>query len=275
MKSSKFRKFFTGVEIILCIALLLGAGSGVANYNQKRRIKNLSADNVTQAVKIDGLVLKIDEVNKKKDQIIEKKEEIEDKLKAQASTGFSILYEQAADIKDEHPSPYTKTHLETAKEYIKVWGYDGIARIIKWQSDLIQTQLQETKKLMEKEQELRKEYLEYKVVAEKQLITAKYETEEHIKTASSLKQKVDEFMGANDWLQTLIRYGIIGGIIYVFVSFGGFGLLFRSASKHKQVKNKLVKAVKIFSEVDDVGNETMCRVMKGHGIDLDKEDDDV
>jgi len=276
MKSSKFKRlFFSGVEIVLLLAFLFSAGSGAVNYTQKRRIDKLTTENVNQSVKIDGLVLKIDDINKKKDGIIEEKQIVEDKLKKQAAMGFSILYEQAVDVNNEYSSPFTNTHLETAKEYIKLWGYESIARIIKWQSEQIQEQMKETRRLMEKENSLRTEYLQYKAETQKVIYETKEETEKHKLTAQSLKSKVDEFMGANNWLQSLIRMIVIGGVIYVFLSFGGIGMLMRTSNRNKRQKNKLVKAVKTFTAVDDIGNETMCRVMKGSGIDLDKEDDDI
>jgi len=279
------RRYMTGIEIVVCVLLVGVLGSGTFNFTQKRRIKKLTAENVEQATEIKNLVQEVKQINNKKDAIVEQKEKVEDEIKDKASEGFSILYEQAKDIKAEHPSTFTQAHFDTAKAYVEVWGYKAIAGVIKWQHEQIQKQIEETKKAMERESQLRHEYLLYKDQTSKKLRDTQAKANEHEEMAKGLKNKVENFMSNLDSMTSLRNWLIAVIVVSVFVYFGGLKYVKKKLNdkifekdeevkKYRRKKNKMVRAMKTFVSVDEHGNETMERVTKAQGIDLAEEDDD-
>jgi hypothetical protein len=278
------RKLFTGIEILLVVAILGAAGGGLSSWKNKRALNRTAQQNVEQAVTIDKLATKVQVVNEQKDKAVAQLQDVEEQLKAKASTGFSILYEQSEDIAKEHPSTYTEVHRKTAKDYVKVWGYDAMARIIKWQQDQIEKQLSDTKKLMAEKEILKTQYLEYKIETEKVIGETKSEAENHRRTAEDLKSKVSNFLEENGLLNKLLFWGAIGGGAYLFITFGGIPLFFSAKrkaiaqvqeqlQKEKLKKKDAMKTIKAFKAANDDGNETMDKITKSLGLDLDKDDD--
>lgn len=276
-----YKKFFTGVEIALVLAILYGAGAGLKNYSDKRTVRNLTTENVKQAEQIRDLTVKVEELNNKKDELVEEKTKVETQLRTKASEGFSILYEQASDINKQNSTAFTDAHLETAKDYVQVWGYQAMAQLIKWQQDAIRNNLEETKALMRKNQELEKEYQDYKFRTSEEIIKTKTEAKKHEELAKTLQNKVSDFLNENNWLNKLIFWIVIGGIGYLVFSLGGFGLLFKSrttalsaAQYYRRRKNAVAQAIKTFTEVNDDGNDTMFRIIKSSDNTMVEEDDE-
>jgi hypothetical protein len=283
-KNKIIKRFFTGIEIALIVVLIGGAGLGVSNFKQKRALKKSAAQNAEQAVQIDKLVVTVDEVNKKKDEVAGKLHAVEEEIKAKASTGFSILYEQAVDIEKDHPSTYTEVHTKTAKELVKVWGYDAMARIIKWQQDQIAAQIQETKRLMNEKDKLKTEYLEYKVKTTNVINETKGKAEEHRQHAETLKGQVSNYLSENGWLNKVLFWAMIGGGGYLFVTFGGIPLFFsmknkavrqvqEQLQKEKEKKKDAMKSIKAFKAANQDGNDTMDRILTSMKVDAEKDDD--
>jgi len=272
---------FSGIEIFL-VALLVGnVVSGVGNFMQKKRINTLSTQNEKQAEKIVTLVDNVQKLNIEKDNIVDERDDVQEKLKKKVATGFSVLYEQAKDIRNEYDSTFTGVHLDTAKKFVEQWGYEAIAQVIKWQQDAIQKQIQETKLLMQREFELKQAYTEYKSKTEVEIISLKSSAEQHKLTATSLNDKVKEFVAQNNWLSQIVKYTIIGGVVYLVFTFGSFGFLLKKKSKiqeevkrEKRKRIKTNKAIRTFKNIDDVGNDTMNKVLESLGIDIEEEDDD-
>jgi hypothetical protein len=284
MSRKKIVKFFTGIELVLILTVLGGGWLGVENYKDKKELKKTAQQNVEQAVHIEELTHKVEEVNQQKDLVVVELQKVEEEIKDKAATGFSILYEQAEDIDEEHSSTYTKVHKQTAKDLVKVWGYDAMAKLIKWQQDQIKAQISETKKLMEEKEKLKVEYLEYKVKTEQVIGQTKTEAEEHRRTAESLKGEISNFMDKNGWLQGIIKWLIIGTGVYVFITFGGIPLFFRLKNKaisqvqeqlikEKTKKKDAMKSIKAFKAANDDGNDTMDRILASMQVDADKDDD--
>lgn len=280
MKNQMIKKLFTGTEIFALILLVFGVGSSAVNITNKKRLDRLGQENVEQATQIKELVGKVEEVNKKKDDIVEKKDIIEKELKKKASEGFSILYEQAVDVDKENATDMTSTHLYTAKEYVKVWGYEAMAQLIKWQQGMIDKQLADTRKLMQEKKQLEQEYQTYRIKTQEEILKTKDESIKHEENARNLQNKLSTFLAENSWLSNLMFWGCIIGGVYVFFSFGGIGLLFKSRSNaiqaaqhYRRKKNAAVQAIKTFTLVNDDGNETMERIINS-GDDIEIEEDD-
>jgi len=278
------KRLVTGIEIVLIISLALGGLSGLGNYRQKKKLKDMSQQNVEQAQQIETLTEKVDAANDQKDAKVEELQANEEKLENQVKLGFSVLYEQAVDIEEEHPSTYTKAHTQTAKEYVKVWGYDALAGIIKWQQEQIAAQLDETKRLMEEKQQLKTEYLEYKVKTKDLIHETKNEAKEHRNHAQTLKDDITDHLANNSWLSNVIWYLAIGTGIYFFITMGGLPLFFKlknnainkiqeQLAEEKKKKSKALKGIKTFKAANQEGNETMDKLLGALGVDLDDDDD--
>jgi hypothetical protein len=168
------------------------------------------------------------------------------------------------------------------KQYVSVWGYQAMAKVIKWQHDSILEHTKQTKELMEKEKQLRQEYENYKLQTVQQIEQTKMETEKHKSLASSLNDKMIAFTAQNDWLSNVIFWVVIGAGAYLFISFGGMGLLAKakkdaveSAQHYRRKKNQMVKAVKTFTLVNAEGNDTMSKIIDASDdLDMEEEPED-
>jgi cell division protein FtsB len=156
------KRFFTGIEIALTVALLTSLGLGFKNFKDRKKIQQLSETNTEQAEELSDLTEKVELLNNQKDNIVEKKDRVNAELKKEAGKGFSVLYEQSLDVHAENPTNMTQEHIDTAQAYVKVWGYDAMAKVIKWQQAQITATLQRTEQLMKEKEKLQQEYLLYK-----------------------------------------------------------------------------------------------------------------
>jgi cellobiose-specific phosphotransferase system component IIA len=278
------RKFFTGLEVLVVVAILTAGATGFSSWKNKNELKQAAGKNAEQAVVIDKLVTKIEEVNKQKDMVVVELQQVEEEIKEKVKTQFSVLYEQAVDIDDEQSSTFTRAHKETAKGYVKLWGYDAMAKIIKWQQEQIDAQMNETRRLLEEKHKLKAEYLEYKASTEKVIGETKLKAETHRMDAESLKAKVSDYLSQNSWLNQLVSWLLIGTGIYLFVTFGGIPLFFAMKNKAiKQVQEELLKeknkkkdamkTIRAFKAANDDGNDTMNRILSSMKIDAEKDDD--
>lgn len=264
--------FMTGVEIAILVLLLGGGASlGLKNHKNNKDLKENAKLNEEQAKKIDELQGKLVELNKEKDKLSDEYIEKEEKLKKEVATGFSIAYEQAKDIVDENATPFTEQHEETLKGYVQVFGYEPIAKLIKWQADEIKRQQEYTKQLLDEQQKIKQQLHDAKVDFSAQLDASKKETEAHKLTATKLESEVASFLKENGTLNKIVEWLAIGVAIYFFISLGGVGLLMRTASKAKQDYRDTKRAIKTFTQVNDDGNDTMEAIVRSSNIDLDKD----
>jgi hypothetical protein len=276
------RRYFTGVEVILGICILLGGASGMKHYKDKRKMRNMAEENAEQAQVIDKLVIDLTDINKKKDEAEAKHEEAHKEVKKKAAEGFSVLYEQSIDVHDENKTDMTAEHLDTAKRYVEVWGYEAMSKVIKWQHEALVKHAKESKEAMEREQKLRAEYETFKQEQYKRETELLAQTEKHKNDAQSLSSKVKEFTAQNSWLDNIIFWLIVGLGGYVFISLGGFGMLAKarsnaveSAQHYRRKKNQMVKAVKTFTLVDSDGNKTMQNIIDASDdLDMEEEPED-
>ena len=60
------RKLFTGIEILLVVAVISAGTAGFSSWKNKRELNNAAGKNAEQAVVIDKLVNKVEQANKEK-----------------------------------------------------------------------------------------------------------------------------------------------------------------------------------------------------------------
>lgn len=264
------KKYFGAIEIVLGLAVLLGSAGAIKHIKQSNALNKTADLNKEQSEKIDKLIKDLQLSNESKDAITKSLQETETKLKEQAKTGFSVLYEQSVDIYEENKTPFTESHVDTAKGYVETWGYDSMAKIIKWQMATIKEQQKATAQLLLKQKELELKLASSQIEFEQELGKTKIETETHKMLASNLKIKVNDFVEAHSSLNGIIQWLCIGLGILAFVSISGYSILAGLKTRATQQLRDVKTAIKSFTEVNDEGNSTMNAIIKAHKIDLDK-----
>jgi len=289
-------RFFTGLEIAAVILTFGLIGSGLKHYKDTGKLKKLGQETEQQADKIDKqaenievLVKQVDELSKKKDEIVAETGHVTEKITKKAGEQFSHLRNQAEDIDSVHNTEMTVKHLKTASIYASEWGNQLVDNALTWSTQYIERQSTELKDLRAEYSRLKGEYETYKVKADttiqdtKQLAeTHKKDAETHLGTVNQLNNKIGDFIDKNGWLSDVLWYGAIGVALYFLITLGGFAKLNKikneareSAMHFRRKKNQLVKSVNTFLNVDDIGNETMNKILESNGdVDLDEDDED-
>lgn len=280
------KRFFTGVEILIGV-LVLGIGvSGFKNYKDNKTIKEIGAENVKRAEKIDQLQRKVETSANTLLKTEAAHEQKKKEIREDVAEGFSILYEQALDINIENQTEMTDAHVKTAKGYVDVWGYQVMAKLLKWQSEMIAMQQAETKKLLEQEEQLRLQFEAEKKTLNETIATQSATISDNKVKAIEAKAELDRIAGENGffslWWGRIKTWGPWVVLAVIFVNLGGAGWLLKlrsdavdTAQHYRRKKNSLVKAVKTFSAVDSEGNNTMQNIIdSSDDLDMEEEPED-
>jgi len=268
---------FTGIEILLVVAVVGLLGSGFKNFKQSRNLRKSTTIVNDQAQKIKNLVVDKEGLEIELKNTHDAKEKVQKRLDTDVKRDMSIAMFQAKDIQGENATSFTNNHLETLLKFVRTYGgIDMEAEHYKWSMATIARQQKETRAALADRDKYRDQYHELEKTNLQMTADIRVKTSEHAMKTAELKSQMTAFLKNNSWLENVLFFGAIGvGLYFLITVFAGVKM---NSARSKAVNygegfrrkfNGMNRLVRTFTEVNTDGNETMVALTKAQGINVD------